>query len=530
MLLQQHLKRTLDLFGSVNGNNTKKAFHLYSMKQAIEEKFILNVLQNYTSYKTYFRIAKAIQDDPELNKNKAKAAVARFAELHPENIAQKTIIILDHFCKKVQHKIGGSARAMVVCASRKAVVKYAHAFKKELKERGEIDNINIIAAFTDKVKLKGEEYAESDLNEFGSNQITSKFKENPYRLLIAADKFQTGFDEPLLHTMYVDKPLSGVNAVQTLSRLNRIYPGKEDTFVLDFVNNREEILEAFEPFYKETHTDEELEYNIIYDIRSRLDDFGVYERKTIEQFAEIFFNPKNELAEKNVIRKLYGLTDTSLNCFMNLSEQDQKKFRLLLGKWLDSYTLIAQIAPFTDVFCEKFYCYGKYLLRRLPKQTNGESMDLDNDLILEYIKIDKTADGSLVLKEEETPLKNTMPSIKEKEKEKDYLSEIIERVNERFGTDFNEKDKLIIKDIENKIISDQKLLHKAKVNDKGTFKHVFNSHFDDLFADNFERNKKLYEKVISNDELNNELKQHYINALYRENTRLSNKKTKTEVF
>ncbi|MBI4652381.1 type I restriction endonuclease subunit R, partial [Candidatus Desantisbacteria bacterium] len=245
--------KTLEVFGQRGTDGRPEPFHLYSMRQAIEEGFIFDVLQNYITYQTFFQLSKKIEDDPDVNKKKAARAIARFVTLHPYNLAQKTEVIIEHFRQCSMKKIGGKAKAMVITASREHVVRYKHEFDSYLKEKGYKD-IKALVAFSGTVLLNGipPEYTERGMNNFGEKELPEKFAASEFQILLVAEKYQTGYDQPLLHTMYVDKRLDGVKAVQTLSRLNRKCPGKEDTFVLDFVNKREDILAAFQPYYEQT--------------------------------------------------------------------------------------------------------------------------------------------------------------------------------------------------------------------------------------------------------------------------------------
>ncbi|WNN88695.1 type I restriction endonuclease subunit R [Gloeocapsopsis dulcis] len=267
--------KTLEVFGHLNNQGQPEPFHLYSMRQAIEEGFIMDVLQNYTTYKTYFRLTKAIADDPQIHKKKASKAIARFLSLHPHNLAQKTEVIVEHFRQCVMPKIGGKAKAMLVTASRPHVIRYKDEFDKYLKKQG-YNDIKALVAFTAFIDREtGISYTESDINGFGERELPEKFETDEYQLLIVADKYQTGFDQPLLHTMYVDKKLSGVKAVQTLSRLNRTCPGKEDTFVLDFANEEQEIIDAFQPYYEQTLLAATTNPNRLYDLKNRIDSFQI---------------------------------------------------------------------------------------------------------------------------------------------------------------------------------------------------------------------------------------------------------------
>ncbi|MCD6273477.1 MAG: type I restriction endonuclease subunit R, partial [Deltaproteobacteria bacterium] len=264
--------KTLAVFGYKDKNGNPQPFHLYSMRQAIEEGFILDVLQNYITYSLYFKLSKAIEDDPEINKKKAAQAIGRFVSLHPHNLAQKTEIIIEHFKQVVSTKIGGRAKAMLVTGSRLHAKRYFEEFNRYIKDKGYEKAIKILVAFSGKVIDDNfpDGVAEPQLTGFREKELPTVFNQDEYKILIVADKYQTGFDQPLLHTLYVDKPLSGVRAVQTLSRLNRTAPGKEDTFILDFVNDRETILESFQPYYEITTVSEEPEPNHLYDLKAKL--------------------------------------------------------------------------------------------------------------------------------------------------------------------------------------------------------------------------------------------------------------------
>ena len=263
--------KTVEVFGIKGANGKPEPFHLYSMKQAIEEGFILDVLKNYTTYKTYFKLSKEIEDDPKVNKKKASRAIGRFMSLHPHNLSQKAEVMIEHFRQVVSKKIGGKAKAMVVSSSRLHAVRYKAEFDKYIKEKGYTD-VKTIVAFSGKVIYDAypEGVTEVELNGFAEKELPRKFESDEYQLLLVADKYQTGFDQPLLHTMYVDKKLSGVKAVQTLSRLNRMCAGKEDTFVLDFANDTEDILNSFQPYYELTSIKENSDPNHLYDLKTEI--------------------------------------------------------------------------------------------------------------------------------------------------------------------------------------------------------------------------------------------------------------------
>ena len=298
-------EKTLQMFGRRDENGKYRPFHIYSMRQAIEEGFILDVLQNYMTYNMYYKIAKAIPDDPELDTAAGVRAIRRFETLHPHNISQKTTVMLEHFRNVTRQKIGGRAKAMVVTPSRLHAVRYLLEFKRQIEQKGYKD-LDVLVAFSGEVEDGGTTYTEEKMNQYRpqpgeapqnvkESQLPEVFHSDAFGMLIVAEKYQTGFDEPLLHTMFVDKQLSGVKAVQTLSRLNRTTPGKQDTFVLDFVNSAEDIRKAFEPYYEETVLEEETDPNVIYDLKNTLDEYRVYQQTEIDRFAEIFYAGKAQM-------------------------------------------------------------------------------------------------------------------------------------------------------------------------------------------------------------------------------------------
>ena len=391
--------KTLEVFGHLNAQGQPKPFHLYSMRQAIEEGFIMDVLQNYTTYKTYFRLTKAIEDDPQINKKKASKAIARFLSLHPHNLAQKTEVIIEHFRQCVMPKIGGKAKVMVVTASRPHVIRYKEEFDKYLKKQGYNDIKTLVAftAFTDRVT--GISYTESDINGFSERELPEKFETAEYQLLIVADKYQTGFDQPLLHTMYVDKKLSGVKAVQTLSRLNRICPGKEDTFILDFANEEQEIIDAFLPYYQQTILAATTNPNRLYDLKNRIDGFQIIWTSEVDTFAKVFFKP-TEKTSKQEHGRLNALVDPACDRFNGLIEEQQDEFKNTLGAFIQLYAFLTQVMPFADEELEKFYAFTRLLQTKLPKRLQSEVFKLTDEVGLEYYRLQKIREGQIVLQKD----------------------------------------------------------------------------------------------------------------------------------
>jgi type I restriction enzyme R subunit len=352
--------KTLELFGQDGPDGRPEPFHVYSMRQAIEEGFILDVLKNYVTYKTYYRLAKAIEDDPEFDRAKASQAVARFVSLHPHNVAQKTEVIVEHFRNVTRHKIGGKAKAMVVARSRLHAVRYFHAFRAYLKEKSYAD-IGVLVAFSGTVKDGGLDYTEPGMNGFGDKELPAKYDSDKYHLLLVAEKYQTGFDQPLLHTMYVDKKLGGVNAVQTLSRLNRtLTPEKKGTTVLDFANEGDVIKTAFEPYYEATLLSEATDPNLLYEIQTRLGAFPVYTEADVDGFANIYFDPK---ATQD---RLYAMLAPVVERFRALSDEEQHDFRVQITDYVRLYAFLAQVLTFADADLEKLYVFARPLRRLLP--------------------------------------------------------------------------------------------------------------------------------------------------------------------
>jgi type I restriction enzyme R subunit len=510
--------KTLAVFGYKDSNDKPQPFHLYSMRQAIEEGFILDVLQNYTTYSLYFKLSKAIEDDPEINKKKAAQAIGRFVSLHPHNLAQKTEIIIEHFRQVVATKIGGRAKAMLVTSSRLHAKRYFEEFNRYIKELGYEKDIKILVAFSGKVIDDNfpDGVTEPQLTGFGEKELPRAFNQEEYKILIVADKYQTGFDQPLLHTLYVDKPLAGVKAVQTLSRLNRTAPGKEDTFVLDFVNDRETILESFQPYYEITTVSEEPEPNHLYDLKAKLDEWQVYLTSEIDALAKVYFNPTTQMTARTQA-KLYSFIDPALDRFKAIETEDEKEeFKKSLRTWTNLYSFLAQIMPFREPEFEKFYAYAKLLLTKLPKRDLAESMKLVDEVAMEYYRLQKIKEGSIdLLSGEEGELDGLSEAgIKRAKEEKAALSEIIDVLNERFGTEFEEADRLFFEQIEAELMEDTTLQTQAKVNKLDTFKYAFEEMFIDKLIERMDQNQEIFEKILEDQSFGGLVKELMMKKVY----------------
>jgi type I restriction enzyme, R subunit len=512
--------KTLQVFGHKDAEGKPQPFHLYSMRQAIEEGFILDVLKNYITYELYFKLTKAIEDDPNLNKKKAAKAIGKFVYLHPHNLAQKTKIIIEHFKQIVSRKIGGRAKAMLVCGSRLHAKRYFEEFNKYIKEKGYQKAIKILVAFSGKVidDNAPDGVSEPQMTGYNEKELPDIFDKEEYKILIVADKYQTGFDQPFLHTMYVDKKLSGVKAVQTLSRLNRTCAGKEDTFILDFVNDRETILASFQPYYEITTVTEETDINHLYDLKARLDKFQVYWETEIKAFANVYFNPETKLNNPKEQKYLYSFTDPAVDRFKKIEEEEkQDEFKKGLRTWTNLYAFLAQIMPFVDPDSEKFYAYAKFLQTRLPKRELSESLHLNDEVALEYYRLQKIKEGSIDLLTGETgELSGTTEAgLKRAKDEEALLSEIINVLNDRFGTEFEEADKLFFDQIEAELMEDKTLQTQAKVNKIDTFKYAFEDLFTTKLIDRMDQNQEIFEKILEDKVFGNLVKELMMKKVYK---------------
>ncbi|MBI4753485.1 type I restriction endonuclease subunit R, partial [Candidatus Desantisbacteria bacterium] len=507
--------KTLQMFGDRQENGKFKTFHIYSMQQAIEEEFILDVLKNYTTYNHYFEIIKNVADDPELDSSRGATAIRRFESLHPHNLAQKTVIMVEHFRSITQNKIGGSAKAMVVTSSRLHAVRYLHEFKRYIKDK-KYDDVAVLVAFSGVVPDDGVEYTEEKLNKTADGktikekQLPVHFNSNEFNVLIVAEKYQTGFDEPLLHTMFVDKKLSGVKAVQTLSRLNRTMPGKEDTFVLDFVNTAKEIKESFEPYYQAAILSEEANPNIIKDIKNALDEYHLWQQSEIELFAKIYY--KTTRQEMPDLGKLASSLQPALDRFAAKDAKEQDEVKTGLARFLRLYAFITQVCRMFDIEMQKFSVYAKFLLKLLPKG-KIDKIIVDDKVLLDRYKLEKVVDGSIRLSEN-PELVPPGGGIGGKNKKKEPLSVIIKKINERFGTNFSEMDK-ILSQLTQDFMSDERLVDLAKNNPQSTFERIFEQQFKDIAAVRYEQNEEFFIRMFKDEEFMGEVMRLLLPEVYR---------------
>lgn len=490
--------KTLAVFG-----RDSQPAHRYTMRQAIEEEFILDVLKQYTSYATYYKLLKACNDDPNVERKKAALALARFMKLHPHNIAQKTEVMVEHFHAVTRHKIGGRAKAMVVTGSRLEAVRFKQAFDGYIQLKGYA--IKSLVAFSGKVQddeLKDVTYTEVGMNQgISEKELPERFGSQEYQVLLVAEKYQTGFDQPLLHTMFVDKRLAGIQAVQTLSRLNRIHPLKEDTFVLDFVNDREEIREAFATYYEGAEMGEEVDPARMYAIKGELDASGIYLAEEVERFSAVYFKPKERQSALDH-QAMNATLDPAVSRFTVRQREDEPEGELWRGKvaaLLNLYSFLSQVIPYQDSDLERLYVFLRHLATKLPKRKSGPAYQFDDEIRLEYYRLQMISEGSISLsKEYARPLDGpTEVGSGLVAREPVPLSRLIDVVNERFGTDFNQADQLFFDQMVEAAILDEGMRQAAAVNPEDKFELVFKNLLQTLFVERMDQNEDIFVKFMN---------------------------------
>jgi len=511
--------KTLEVFGHTGLDGTPAPFHVYSMRQAIEEGFILDVLASYTTYKTYFRLIKSVEDDPKVEKRKAARALARFMSLHPHNIAQKTEVIVEHFRAVTRHKIGGKAKAMVVTSSRLHAVRYKLAFDAYIAKKGYTD-MKALVAFSGEVTdpdTPDVTYTEVGMNGgIKERELPERFATDEYQVLLVAEKYQTGFDQPLLHTMYVDKRLDGVQAVQTLSRLNRTWAGKEDTFVLDFVNEAEDIHAAFQPYYEQPLMGDRAEAGQLYELQGKLAEFQVYHAAEVEQLCRTFFKARERQTSTDLAR-IYACIDPAVERFKALEEEKQEEFRSLLTSFRNLYSFLSQVIPYQDTDLEKLYTYLRFLAAKLPRR-GGPVYDFDGEVQLKYYRLQKISEGSIALAPGETgTLKGpTEVGTRAAEDEQVELSKLIDVLNERFGTQFKPADELFFDQVREEAAADEGLQEAARANTMDNFRFVFERALEGLFIDRMEQNEDLFTRFMDNPDFRATVSRVLLERVYRQ--------------
>lgn len=485
-------QKTLEIFGTPVPDATPVPFHVYSMRQAIEEGFILDVLKNYTTYQTFYRVGKTTADDPEYSTKQANKALGKYLSLHPYNLRQKAEIIIEHFRANVAHKIGGNAKAMLVTGSRLHAVRYYFAFRNYIKQMGYTD-LGVLVAFSGTVEDKGAEYTEEQLNQIPEAELPEKFATGEYQLLLVAEKYQTGFDQPLLHTMYVDKKLHGVKAVQTLSRINRMHPGKTDTFVLDFVNTAEDIQKSFQDYYISTGITEETDPNVVYDLYHFLASYHLWTDKEIEGFTKVFFTESKKQTNLDFSR-LNAYLDPAVARFDELTEEDKLEVRARINKFNRNYDFLTHIIRYDDERLHRFAAYAKLLVRKLHIE-GDPTPHLEDEVSLQYYRLQQVYEGSIELEDEEGQLANNPDTGGASEDEKDNLSNIISKLNERWGTEFTHMDK-VIEQLTEDMIEDAEVKARAH-NSMDMFSIVYAERIQDIMLERMNQNQDFAIKYLS---------------------------------
>ncbi len=502
--------KTLELFGTKRPDGTFAPFHLYSMRQAIEEGFILDVLANYSTYTAYWRLLKRVEDDPRYEKGKAEYLLKSFVELHPHAIAEKVRICVEHFAANAQAAIGGKAKAMIVTRSRLHAVRYKLAVDPYLAKRGM--SFKALVAFSGSVQDGGKTYTESGMNGFPETQTAKTFEQAEYRFLIVANKFQTGFDQPLLHTMYVDKKLGGVNAVQTLSRLNRTHPEKQGTAVLDFANDAAEIKAAFEPYYETTLLSEATDPNLLYELQTRLATFAVFTETDVTTFAVAYFNPKTTQD------KLYALLAVPVARCLALPAEERLEFRGQLTDYVRLYAFLAQVLPFKDVDLEKLYAFARYLRRLLPAEREELPVEVQQNIDMESYRIQQTGSGKISLDRKPGALdpSSTKGAHGGSPEELETLSKIIAELNERFGLNLGPEHRVTLSQMMERLDDDAALDAAARVNTRENVRLTFDQKVEQVIQDIVDSNFELYKRITDDrafgDVLKNVLFDQYLRA------------------
>ena len=509
---------TIQLFGTLNATGKKESFDLYSMKQAIEEGYILNVLDNYVTWKTYCHINKAIQDDPELASITAKRKMARFIDLHDTNIAQKVEIIIEHFRANVAGCLGGNAKAMVITSSRPAAVKYRQEFEKYIKAKG-YTGIRALVAFSGKVKLNNQEYTEEGMNDIKEEELRYEFDRSCYQVLIVADKYQTGFDQPKLVAMYVDKKLKGVAAVQTLSRLNRICPPYEKTtFVLDFKNEYDDIKKAFEPYYKDTILFQTISPSDIRDLDREIDEYDFLDADDIDEFNTYLYQPSRTAKDK---QRMWALLDKSLKIIMKRPEKEQMEIKITMRRFLKGYCFLIQATAYENIEFHKRYNFMSYLIKELNPGSGGNNFDIADKITVSDFRQKQMEEhnGGKIESKPEVKIKKPKPASLEEEQKK-KLSQIIDEVNalydKDYEPDFTTKAAMQLRDLLLKNDEFKERLKKsAKSNQINEFKFTYDDCIQDALVEGYDQNADFYTLLLNNEEVRAKFANVFMGEIYK---------------
>ncbi|MEA3374713.1 MAG: DEAD/DEAH box helicase family protein [Chloroflexota bacterium] len=492
-------RRTLEMFGTPQPDGTFKPFSLYSMRQAIEEGFIMDVLEHYTTYKAYWDLLKKAEDDPRYDRRKATKVLTHHVSLHEHAIAEKVAVMVEHFHASVAHQISGRAKAMILTRSRLHAVRYKLALDRYLRDQGYLYRALVAFSGTVKDPKDGLKYTEAGMNGFPQSRTADVFAQAKYRFLVVAEKFQTGFDEPLLAAMYVDKKLSGVRAVQSLSRLNRRHPDKQMTQILDFENEAETIQKAFEPYYETTLLAEATDPNLLYDLQQGLDDFHFYSCGDVDHLAQIWFGVRQDAEPPYHEHALiHNALQPAVDRFLDASEEEQEAFRGRLKDYVRLYAFLSQVITFRDPDLEKFYVFARLLLRRLPWKRGTLPRGILDEVELGTYRLRETHEGKIDLDRGLGVVKpqSTEGLRRAQEEELLALSEIVKLLNERFGANIPEKEgEKFITELQERLGEDEGLAASVRVNAREdarlSFEHAVNDRIQEMVDVSFRFYKLL---------------------------------------
>lgn len=508
--------KTIQLFGTLNEEGKKTSFDLYPMKQAIEEGYILNVLENYTTIETYFHLNKVVDDDPELKSITAKRKIARFIDLHDVNISQKIELIIEHFRANVAHTIGGNAKAMVITSSREAAVRYQQEFENYILRKG-YTNIKALVAFSGKVKIKelDKEFTEPGMNGISEDELREEFDRNSYQVLIVADKYQTGFDQPKLVAMYVDKKLHGVTAVQTLSRLNRIYPPYDKhTFILDFKNDYDTINKAFKPYYKDTILFQTISPSDIKELEKIVDGYDILDADDIVAFNVFLYQPTRNFNDK---KKMWSLLDKSKRLFDKKTHEDQVKISGTIRNFLKGYCFLIQATCYENIDLHKKYNFLQYLIKEINVGGSGNDFDIADKITVSGFRQEQTGKhtDAIIESSPEVSIKKPREALPEITQKK-QLSVIIDEINalydKNYEPDSTSKSAMQIRDL---LINDARLKASAKSNSFDDFKYTYDDSVEDACVAGYDQNMDFYTLLLGNAELREKITKVYMEEIYR---------------
>ena len=509
--------RTKALFDEP-GTSGASPFHEYTLRQAIEEGFVMDVLRNYTTYKRFFGLIKQIEDDPNVPRRKAAKALGGYLELHPVNIEQVVSVIVEHFRLYVMHELGGRAKAMVVTGSRLAAVRYKLAFDRYIRHHG-YSGIRSLVAFSGTVEDPddpGSSYTEVAMNNgISETELPETFERDDYRVLLVAEKYQTGFDQPLLQTMYVVKRLAGVQAVQTLSRLNRVAPGKSRTFILDFANDEDDIYKAFKPYYETTPIGENVDPHRLSELQYHLVEWAIFTTVDVTAFAEVWYRAKRQHSV-NDHRVMNAALDAVVQRFVEREDGEREQFRGQLKAFRNLYAFLSQVIPYQDSDLERLYAFVRNLLAKLPPPGDGQAFVLDDEVALKFFRLQQMTEGSIDLSDGETePLKGPTDVGTAQGRDEDVaLSRLIDRLNERFGTDFTAADQLFFDQIRVSAENNESIAEAARANTFKDFASYLDGMLDELLIARMEGNEEIFSKVMTDANFRSAAHGHLASEIY----------------